>query len=208
MKNRILLSTLLLLSVIAIGTQSVLAATTASQTITGTLGQRKQVVANGGNIAAIIDPDTGALSAAFTPAFRLTTNTNASQSVRMTSLCSATGGAQNAFFGDGNSTTTFIVLTNNTVLPTVADVNNAKGVTPVPANNPNVIVYAITKPADVPGDLVYTWDNPNQYYNAALTNKGNTDTLLTVPASTPRTDTYSFDDEPGSYQADVTLSFV
>ncbi len=188
--------------------QSAFAATTASQTVTGRLGASKQIITNGGNLNAVIDPDTGALSTAFTPGFRMTTNTNASQNVRMTSTCNTTTLVQNAFFGDGNTGTTFLVLTNNTVLPTVAAVTDAKAAVPVPATNTNVIAYAINKPADITTDLVYTWDNTNKYYNAALTNKGNTDTLLTVPAAAARPLTYSFDDEAGDYQATVTLSFV
>ncbi len=188
--------------------QGALAATTASQTVTGTLGPVKQIITNGGNIAATIDPTTGSLSTALTPGFRMITNTNLSQNVRMTSTCNTTGGAQNAFFGDGNTGTTFLVLTNSTILPTVAAVTDAKSGGPTPAINAEAIVYAINKPADIPGHLAYTWDNVNKYYNAALTNKINTDTLLTIPAAAPRAGTFSTADSDGAYQATITLSFV
>lgn len=209
MKKIKLLSTLLFAGAFALGaSQGAFAATSASQTCTGTLGTMKQVITNGGNIAATIDSDTGTLSAAFTPAFRITTNTNSSQSMLLSSTCNTSTVAQNAFFGDGDAGTTYIVLTNNTVLPTAAAVTDAKATTPVPANNGNVIVYGLTPVSDVECDLDYTWNNTNKNWDAALTNKGNTDTSLTVPAAAPKSLTYSYDDEPGSYQATITLSFV
>lgn len=209
MTKRLLTTTLLLASVLAISSaQGAFAATSASQTCTGTLGTMKQVITNGGNIAATIDTDTGALNLAFTPAFRITTNTNSSQNLELTALCNTTTIAQNAFSGDGNPGTTFISLTNNTVLPTVADVVDAQSASPTASLNPDVITYGVTPPSNIAGELVYTWDAVPKHWDAALTHKGNTDTSLTVPAAAPKANTYSFDDDPGSYQATVTLSFV
>lgn len=208
MKSKILILISLIFFASLACTQVVFAATTASQTITGTLGAAKQIVTNGGTIAATIDPASGNLSNVLNPGFRMITNTNSSQNVRMTSTCNTTGGMQDAFFGDGNSGTTFIVLTNSTTLPSIAAVTDAKSGGPTPAANAEVIVYAINKPADIAGQLIYTWDNGNQYYNAALTHKINTDTLLTIPAAAPRAGTFSTADTDGAYQATVTLSFV
>jgi len=207
--KKLLLSALLLAGVLSLNAgQGAFAASTASQTVTGTLGQMKTVIANGGNIGSSINPDDGTLTTAFSPAFRLTTNSNAATPVRLTATCNTTTVAQNAFSGDGATGTTFLTLTNNTVLPIIAAVTDAQSASPTPATNADVISYAITKPADVPSQLVYTWDNTNKYYNASLTHKGNTDTSLTVPSALPKPNTYSFDDDAGSYQATVTLSFV
>lgn len=206
--KKLLLSTLLG-SVIAFGlSQGAFAATSASQTITGTLAAMKQVVTNGGNITATIDPDTGTLSATFNPGFTITTNTNSAENMTLTALCNTTTIAQNAFSGTGAPGATFITLTNNTVLPTVAAVTDAQSGSPTPASNADVITYGVTPPSNVVGQLVYTWDAVNIRWNAVLTHKGNTNTLLTVPAAAPKTNTFSFDDDPGSYQATVTLSFV
>lgn len=209
MKKMKLLSALLFVGAFALSaSQGAHAATTASQTVTGTLDVCKQVITNGGNIASDIECDTGNLNTAFTPGFRLTTNTNSAQNLQLTALCNTTTIAQNAFFGTGVAGATFITLTNNTVLPTVASVTDAKSGAPTPANNPDVIVYGVTPPSNIAGQLVYTWDNPNQRWNAVLTHKGNTDTAVTVPAAAPKANTYSFDDDPGSYQATITLSYV
>lgn len=185
---------------------TVFAATTASQTVTGTLGAMKQVVTNGGNVAATIDTDTGNLGTAFTPAFRITTNTNASQALRMTSSINYDGGTEYAIFD--KSGVRYIILTNNTVLPNNLTILDIRAGSPTPANNPNAIAYPVTEPSDIGGQLTYTWDYTNKYWDANLTHKGNTDTSLTIPAGAPMSGTYSADDEPGPYQATITLSFV
>lgn len=74
-------------------------------------------------------------------------------------------------------------------------------------NNPNAIAYQVTTPSNIGGQLTYTWNNPGQYWDAALTHSGNTNTALTIPAGAPVSNTYSNDDEIGTYQAIVTLSF-
>ena len=204
-----LLSAVLISGALAISaSQGAFAATTASQTVTGTLAAMKQVVTNGGNISAVIDPDTGTLSLAFTPGFTLTTNTNASEPLTLTSTCNTTTIAQNAFSGTGVVGATFITLTNNTVLPTIAAVTDAQSGAPTPANNADAISYGVTPPTTIAGQLTYTWDAVNIRWNAALTHKGNTNTALNIPAAAPKANTYSFDDDPGNYQATITLSFV
>ena len=203
-----LLTTLLFAGAFALGTaQGAFAATTASQTCTGTLGQMKKVVDFGGNIGSVINTDTGVLETTFNPTFRMTTNTSNATALILSSTCNTSTVAQNAFVGDGASNTTFLVLTNNTILPTVAAVNDAKAAVPVDTQNPNVIAYPITKPADIATQLAYTW-NAAAYYDASLTHSGNTDTALIVPAAAAKANTYSFDDGPGAYQATVTLSYV
>lgn len=181
---------------------------TATQPVTSTLGPIKKVVTNGGNINATIDETTGALSAALTPAFKLTTNIGDGVPVKLTAESNTTGGVQNALFGTGATGSTFIILTNSTVLPSVIAFNDAAAPAPTPAVNANAIAYPVEKPADVPGQLTYVWDAGNIRWNGNLTHTGDTNTLLTIPATTPRASTFSIEDESGSYQSTVTLSFV
>lgn len=204
MKKQLLLSTLLG-AVMALGiAQGAHAATSATQTCTGTLGQMKQVVGNGTPLTATIDTNDGTLSTALVPAFTMTTNTSASTPLTLKATCNTTTVAQNAFVGDG--TTNYLVLTNNTVKPIAGAVDDAKLATPTAANNGNVIAYSIGAPTFTSGQLAYTWNAGGNYWDAALTHKGNTNTSLTT-GTAPKTNTYSFDDEPGDYQATITMSF-
>lgn len=206
-KKRVLLSAFLLTGVMAAGSlQGAFAADNASQTLTATLGTMKKVTTNGGTITSTIDPDTGNLQTAFSPGFRIETNTNSAQNLQLTSLLTYDSGTANAFYGD--ATTEYIILANQTVKPTLTAVNDIKAGSTDPANNPNAIAYTVTPPSNILGQLTYTWDNTNKRWNASLTHKGKTDTSLTIPAGAAATNTYSGDDEAGSYQATVTLSFV
>lgn len=188
--------------------QGAFAALFADQTVIATLAQRKSVITNGGNINVTIDPTTGTLSAALTPGFTLITNSSTLAPVALTSTINTSGGTQNAFFGDGTAGNTFLMITNSAALPTPGAVANASSGSPTPASNANVIVYPVNIPSDVPGQLVYVWDNLNQHWNGTLTHKGNTNTLLTIPAVAPRTNTFSIEDLDGAYQATIILSFV
>ena len=208
MKKRILLSTLLLASIIAIGSPSAFAATSATQTITGTLANMKKVVTNGGTLTSVIDVDTGNLSTALSPAFRITTNTNASQNLHLTAVCNTTTGNVNAFSDKGAPAgTKYIAISNSTVIPLAAAVTDALSATPTATANSNVIAYGITGPTDTAGQLLFTWQTGINKYTGNLTHKGNTDTTVNVPTGAAATNTYSFDDEPGSYLAAITLSF-
>src|SRR5574344_1404664 len=117
-----------------------------------------------------------------------------------------TTGNVNAF--SGNGTTNYITLTNSTVLPTATAVTNAQSASPVVASNANAITYPITNPTNTTGVITYTWNNTSQYWNIALTNKGNLTQTYTIPAGAAKTGTYSGDDEAGSYLATITLSFT
>ena len=205
MKKNVLLSTLLITGFVAISSmQGALAATTASQTVTGTLGSAKEVVTNGGNINATIDETTGALSLALAPAFILRTNTSANTPVAMKAESNTTGGLTNAFYTTG----AFIALTNSTVPATLVAVGDALSGAPTPASNANVIVYQINPPAPSAGELSYIWNAGLTRWDGALTHSGNTNTSITIPATTPRANTFSIDDASGSYQSTITLSFV
>lgn len=206
MTKKYLLSAFILSGVVLLGlTQSAQAATTASQTCTAVLGSTKSVAANGGNIASTIN-DTGNLVTAFAPAFLITTNNSSSQAMTLQATTTTTTGNVNAFSGDG--TTDYITLSNNTVLPTAAAVTNAQSTSPVVTSNANVITYPITNPTNTTGVITYTWNSSGNYWNINLTNKGNLNTIYTIPAGAAKSGTYSGDDEAGNYQATITLSFT
>ena len=205
-QKKVLLSALLIAGIVGLNAQNgALAATSASQTLTATLGVLKQVTTNGGTIASTIDPETGNLQTSFTPGFRIRTNTASSQTLDLYATCAgATTPNIQSFFEQGG--TQYITLANTTVVPSDAEVADAQAASPVDTQNANVIAYAVTPPSDIPGDLVWGAFGSNKWV-ATLTNKGNTDTSLTVPAGAARTNTYSGDDEAGSYVAVVTLGF-
>ena len=165
----------------------------------------KAVAANGGNINAVINVDTGALSAAFTPAFTLTTNTGSSQALTMKAEANTQGGLQNAVLDAG--AVKYIILTNSNILPPVSSLTDIKTGSPTAASNPNAIAYTINNPAAVSGRLTVAYNSGNKNWDLVLFHNGTTNTSITVPSGTPFTNTYSTDDEPGSYQAIITLSF-
>lgn len=164
------------------------------------------VTTNGGNITATIDPNTGALNTSFTPGFTMTTTTGSAQSLTYTATSNTQAGLQNAIFNIG--TTKYIILTNSTTLPAVSSVNDIKTGSPTAANNPNAIAYVINDPPTISGRLTVAYDTTNKLWNLVLTRNGNTNTSITVPAGVPLSNTYSNDDEVGTYQATITLSFI
>lgn len=208
MKKKLLLSALFA-SVIAIcASQGAYAALSASQTISGTLALVQSIIANGGTITSVIDPTTGNLNTTLNPGFRISTNSHASQALTLkASLTDQSGPGVNALFGNGTIDNIILANTAAGSIPTAAAIADIKAGSANPANNPNAIAYQVTTPANIAGQLVYTWNNPGQYWDAALTHSGNTDTALVVPAGPAVTNTYSVDDEVGTYQAVVTLSF-
>jgi len=210
MKKNMLLKTFLIIGIVIItASEATYAACspTASQTVTGTLGPLKQVVTNGGNLAAVIAESGGALSVDLNPGFRVTTNISTSQAMYLKAECNA-GGLVNALSGTGVAGDTFISLANQTVAATAAAVTDSQAAIPIPANNANVIAYPVTPPTSQAGILVYTWNPGLKRWDANLTHKGITNTALTVPAgSIPKNDTFSTADAEGTYQAIITLSF-
>lgn len=204
MKKKIL-TTLLLAGVITLGSaQMGFAATTATQTLTASLGTMKKVMTNGGTISSSIDTDTGNLVTTFSPGFRIQTNTNSALGLTLTSTCVG-GSTQNAIYD--RSGTRYIILANATVPPTDAAIGDCKQATPTAAQNANAISYAVTEPSDIAGQLDYTYNATNANWDVSLTHKGQTDTSLSIPAGAAATNTYSYDDEAGTYTAAVTLSF-
>lgn len=208
MNKRFLLSALLVCSFTLMSNAYASAQTSGSAVITGNLCAMKQVCVDGGNKSTTIDPGTGALACALNPTFIITTNSSSSMNLTLSAMCNTTGSPVNALSGTGAAGATFISMTNNNTLPTVAAVSNAQSASPTAINNPNVIAYPVTPPSNISGQLAYTWDTTNKRYDAVLTHSGMTATSFVVPAGAPKPSTFSSDDQSGPYQATVTLSFV
>lgn len=202
MKKNIIFTTILGLLILS---PSVFAAQTPSYYFTATCPKTKSVETNGGNITSNIDCDTGALSASFNPAFLIKTNSDDTEQLTLSATSSTQSGSVNSIFNIG--TTRYIILTNNTILPPTSAITDIKSGSPTPVNNPNAIAYQINDPATTPGQLSASYSNTNKNWQLSLTHRGQTPTSITIPAGTPLANTYSFDDEAGSYQATITLSF-
>lgn len=196
---------LLLLLIYLIIPSYILAQQTDSQYFTATAPITKSVVANGGNITATMNVDTGALSTAFAPAFTITTNSRNTQYLTLSATANIAGGNTNAIFNI--STTKYIILTNDTHLPQSGAITDIKSGSPTAASNPNAVAYVINDPAAISGKLSVIYNTTNKNWDLVLTNKGQTPTSITIPANTPLNQTYSIDDESGSYKATITLSF-
>lgn len=179
---------------------------TPSYYFTATCPKTKSIVTNGGNINTTINIDTGVLSTNLNPGFLITTNSRDEEDLTLSATSQNLGGTANAIFNIGASR--YIILTNSTQLPPASAITDIKTGTPTAANNPNAIAYTINDPATTAGQLSATYSNTNKNWRMVLTHRGNTTTSITIPAATnPLTNTFSGDDEAGSYQATITLSF-
>lgn len=186
--------------------QSAIAAQTNPIYINGLLPGTARVSTASGNVNSSINNANGTLTSAFTPAFRMSSNDPERKNLTLSVSANTSGTAQNAIFNIG--TTKYIILTNSTTLPPVSSLTDIKTGTPTAANNPNAIAYGVNDPSNDTGNITITYQSTTKNWNLFLRTSRSSQTTLTVPASTPFTNTFSADDEAGDYKADVTLSFV
>lgn len=191
---------------ILIFSPTVHAAQTTPQYFTATAPETKSVATNGGNTAATINIDTGVLSTAFTPGFSMTTNSRCPDQLTLFATTTTQSGSQNAIFNIG--LLKYIILTNSTTPPPLSSLTDIKSGSATAVNNPNAIAYPINNPVPTSGQLTVAYNSTNKNWDLVLTHRGTTLTSITVPAGPPLSNTYSADDEAGSYQAIVTLSFI
>jgi len=201
-KKIILLSVLLSVLIIS---PSANAARTPSCNLNGVAEETKCVCVNGGNINSTINCETGALESAFTPGFRITTNSRGDKELAMTIAANTQSGMTNAVFTSGMLH--YVVLTNADALPPASSVANIRTGTPTATLNSNAIAYNIIDPPNQIGVLQTEYISSGDFWRLHLSKKGPVDTYITVPAALPFTNTYSGDDEAGRYQAVVTLTF-
>ncbi len=202
--KKLLMSTIALSVIGFTGFNDVKAAPIASQTVTAVLGTISSVESYGGNVSTTID-DTGSLTTPLDPGFKIISNVGTSQALTLTATTTSSSGEVNAFSSSNGNV--YIALANVNTPPTSDAVTNAQSDSPVAASNPNVICYAVTPPTNIEGQLEYSWNSSGNYYDVNLTHQGDTITQLVVPATSAKPNTFNGNDESGSYQAIVILSY-
>ena len=206
MKKQILMSSLLLAFIMSClsGLNEAKAAPIASQTVTAVLGTVSSVESYGGNVSTTID-ETGSLTTPLDPGFKIISNIGTTQALTLTATTMSTSGEVNAFSSSNGNV--YIALSNITTPPTSEAITNAQSDSPQAASNPNVICYAVTPPTNIEGQLEYSWNSSGNYYDVNLSHQGDTITQLVVPAASAKPNTFNGNDESGSYQAVVVLSY-
>ncbi len=205
-KQKILMSSLLLAFIMSClsGLNEAKAAPIASQTVTAVLGTVSSVESYGGNVSTTID-ETGSLTTPLDPGFKIISNIGTTQALTLTATTTSTSGEVNAFSSSNGNV--YIALSNITTPPTSEAITNAQSESPQAASNPNVICYAVTPPTNIEGQLEYSWNSSGNYYDVNLSHQGDTITQLVVPAASAKPNTFNGNDESGSYQAIVILSY-
>ncbi len=205
-KQKILMSSLLLAFIMSClsGLNEAKAAPIASQTVTAVLGTVSSVESYGGNVSTTID-ETGSLTTPLDPGFKIISNIGTTQALTLTATTTSTSGEVNAFSSSNGNV--YIALSNITTPPTSEAITNAQSESPQAASNPNVICYAVTPPTNIEGQLEYSWNSSGNYYDVNLLHQGDTITQLVVPAASAKPNTFNGNDESGSYQAIVILSY-
>lgn len=206
MEKQILMSSLLAAFIMSClsGLNEAKAAPIASQTVTAVLGTISAVESYGGNVSTTID-DTGSLTTPLDPGFKIVSNIGTTQALTLTATTTSTSGEVNAFSSSNGNV--YIALSNITTPPTSEAITNAQSDSPQAASNPNVICYAVTPPTNIEGQLEYSWNSSGNYYDVNLSHQGDTITQLVVPAASAKPNTFNGNDESGSYQAIVILSY-
>lgn len=177
---------------------------TASQTLQCTLGTYTDITAvtSGAVTTTTIAPDTGNLAAALVSKFQINLNSSGQQLYLQGNTAGAAGNV-NALFQQGANT--YVVFSNTTSgkLPTAAAITDTKSAAPTAANNANAIAYPIASVA-LTNTGTSTYDATKNQYNITA-NAGST-IATTTTGTTPYTNTYSYDDNAGTYQAIMTLT--
>lgn len=205
-KQKILMSSFILAFIMSClsGLNEAKAAPIASQTVTAVLGTVSSVESYGGNVSTTID-ETGSLTTPLDPGFKIISNIGTTQALTLTATTTSTSGEVNAFSSSNGNV--YIALSNITTPPTSEAITNAQSESPQAASNPNVICYAVTPPTNIEGQLEYSWNSSGNYYDVNLSHQGDTITQLVVPAASAKPNTFNGNDESGSYQAIVILSY-
>lgn len=176
----------------------------ATQTLQCTLGTYLdiQAVTSGAVTTTTITPDTGNLGTALISKFQIDLNTD-NQQLYLQGNTTGAAGSVNALFEQGANK--YVVFSNTTVgkLPTAAAITDCKSASPTAVNNANAIAYPIASVA-LTNSGTSTYDGTKNQYNITA-NSGST-IATTTTGTTPYTNTYSFQDNAGTYQAIMTLT--
>lgn len=204
MINKKMAGALILPAIIATMNASYALSNSATQTLQATLGTYLDITAQtqGATTATTIAPDTGNLAAQLVSKFKITLNTD-EQDLYLQGNTTSSTGSVNALFQQGGKT--YIVFSNTASgkVPTQAAIADCKTASPTASSNPNAIAYQIINVTlDNSGSSSYN-NSQNQYIlnvNAGVTS------AVTTTGTTPYTNTYSFQDNAGTYQAIMTLT--
>lgn len=182
------------------------AATSASQTITGTLNPFVSVSTVEGTSTAVSINQDGSLSTNLNPGFKFTSNNQSGASATFTIKVNTSDGSQvDAISGVNGSTSGQIVLGNNSNLPTKASVQDALSSSPASANNANAISYAVNFNVDntTNGSTPVFDTTGNAVSGNVLIKNGTSQVTMNIDKNSLRANTYSTDDVAGSYQATI-----
>ncbi len=177
---------------------------TASQTLQCTLGTYLDITpqTSGAVTTTTITPDTGNLTAALVSKFKINLNTD-SQDLFLQGKTTGAAGDVNALFRQGSQVYVVFSNTASGKVPTAAAIADCKTASPTATNNANAIAYPIASVAlDNGGSSNY--DNTKNQYNVDV--NGGTTIATTTTGTTPYANTYSFQDNAGTYQAIMTLT--
>lgn len=207
MKRKILFSALLLGMILFNNQSESLAATTATQNITATLGTVKSVTATGTALTSGIT-ELGATDTQMNPSFRITSNTPQDLTLKAT-VSTFEGNTPNVLFTQGGNYYVAVGNTNSASQKPTDDAvtNNILSGSPTADQNANIIAYQITPPTNVVGKITFTY-NASHYWDVAVVKNGTYNTNWIIPAGGALDQTYSGDDEAGPYVATYTMSFT
>lgn len=176
----------------------------ASQTLQATLGTYLDItpVTSGAVTTTAITPDTGNLAAALVSKFQVNLNTD-SQQLYLQATTAGAAGNVNALFQQGSQV--YVVFSNTATgkLPTAAAITDCKDAAPTATNNANAIAYPIASVA-LTNSGTATYDATKNQYNVTV--NGGTSVATTTTGTAPYANTYSFNDNAGTYQAIMTLT--
>jgi len=182
---------------------------TSSQTITATLSPFVIVSDMENSSTSTQITGKGRLMTDLTPAFKFSTNNrNGTSATFNVKVNTSDGGQVNAIYGNDNSG--IIVLANNNLKPHTGAIINALSNNPTPDNNPNAIAYRITfrvSNKDIGNVPVFDKAGNSASGNVLIKNGVNTVTLV-IGGNSAIKNSFSSEDESGSYQATIYCTSV
>lgn len=182
------------------------AATTASQTITGTLNPFVTVKTVSNATTSVSINNDGTLSANLTPGFQFTSNNkNGATATISVKVGTSDGNQVDAIYGGSSASSGKIVLANITNLPTASAVRDALSNSTSAANNANAISYQITWNIDNTnnGRSPVFDATGNTISGNVLTKNGTSALTINVDKNLVGQNTFNEDDTAGSYQATI-----
>ena len=176
----------------------------ATQILQCTLGTYLDITpqTSGAVTTTTIIPDSGNLTSQLVSKFKINLNTD-DQALFLQGKTTGLGGDVIALFRQGGQV--YVVFSNTTSgkVPTAAAIADCKTASATAITNANAIAYPIASVSlDNGGSSSYD-QNKNQYN---LDVNAGTTVATTTTGTTPYANTYSFQDNAGTYQAIMTLT--